>query len=121
MVEGGGAMMQTQAEELLVQGVKVAKAAWTRTKSVLGWTNDTPDLICTHQVGRSHRDHLYSALELDPARDFPTVEFLGNCGSASLPVTASVAAEQGRLRTGDRLALLGIGSGINCTMLGVEW
>jgi 3-oxoacyl-[acyl-carrier-protein] synthase-3 len=29
--------------------------------------------------------------------------------------------EQGAFRQGQRAALLGIGSGINCLMLGVEW
>ena len=29
--------------------------------------------------------------------------------------------EQGRLKADDRVAMLGIGSGINCLMLAVEW
>jgi hypothetical protein len=33
----------------------------------------------------------------------------------------AMGAERGRLRTGDRVAMLGIGSGINCLMLAVEW
>jgi len=32
-----------------------------------------------------------------------------------------VAAEQNRIQSGDRVALLGIGSGLNALMLGVEW
>ena len=31
------------------------------------------------------------------------------------------AVKKGILKRGDRLALLGIGSGINCLMLGAEW
>jgi 3-oxoacyl-[acyl-carrier-protein] synthase-3 len=31
------------------------------------------------------------------------------------------AESAGILEKGEKLALLGIGSGINCTMLGVEW
>ena len=34
---------------------------------------------------------------------------------------AAAAAKQGRLQSGDRVALLGIGSGINVIMLGVQW
>jgi hypothetical protein len=33
----------------------------------------------------------------------------------------AIAAEQGKLAAGDHIAMLGIGSGINCIMLGVEW
>jgi 3-oxoacyl-[acyl-carrier-protein] synthase-3 len=116
-----GPMMQTDAEELLNRGLDVARKTWTVFKSELGWTDDTPDIICTHQVGRVHRRRFYEEVGLNPDRDFSTYEFLGNCGAASLPVTAAIAAERGRIRPGDKLALLGIGSGINCMMLGVEW
>ena len=114
-------LMETDSETLLNHGVDTAKATWAVAKQNLAWTNETPDVICTHQVGRVHRERLYAALELDAAKDFSTVEILGNCGSASLPLTAAMAAENGCLKPGMHLALLGIGSGINCTMLGVEW
>ncbi|HEX6961576.1 MAG TPA: 3-oxoacyl-[acyl-carrier-protein] synthase III C-terminal domain-containing protein, partial [Lacipirellula sp.] len=53
--------------------------------------------------------------------DFGTFETLGNTGAAALPLTMAIAAEQGRFSPGDRIALLGIGSGINCQMIGVQW
>ena len=112
--------MQTDSEELLKQGVAVARDAWVETKAELGWTDDTADVICTHQVGKRHSQYLYDALSLDRRKDFSTVETLGNCGSASLPATAAMAIEAGRLQPGQNMALLGIGSGINCMMLGVK-
>ncbi len=115
-------LMSTDAEELLTQGVEVARNNWTLCKQTLGWDNQTPDLICTHQVGRMHRQRLYHELALAPDKDFATVEFLGNCGSASLPATLALAVEdKNKVRRGDRIALLGIGSGINCQMLGLQW
>ena len=113
--------MQTNAEELLARGIDVADGTWAALKKELDWNDKTPNLICCHQVSRTHREHLYRRLNLDLGKDFSTFEFLGNCGSASLPATTSMAIEAGKLGQGDKLALLGIGSGINCTMLGVEW
>jgi 3-oxoacyl-[acyl-carrier-protein] synthase-3 len=46
---------------------------------------------------------------------------MGNTGSVSAPVTMAMGIEQGVFKRGQRAALLGIGSGINCLMLGVEW
>jgi 3-oxoacyl-[acyl-carrier-protein] synthase-3 len=46
---------------------------------------------------------------------------MGNTGSVSAPVTMAIGIEQGVFSKGQRAALLGIGSGINCLMLGVEW
>jgi 3-oxoacyl-[acyl-carrier-protein] synthase-3 len=42
-------------------------------------------------------------------------------GSVSLPATLSIGEEKGLLNKNDLVALLGIGSGINCMMLGVRW
>ena len=64
---------------------------------------------------------MFESLNLDQAIDFATVETLGNTGSAALPVTMAIGIEQGWLRKNDRVAMLGIGSGINCLMLGVDW
>ena len=72
-------------------------------------------------VGKAHRKALFEALELDMAIDFTTLERLGNTGAVALPVTAAIGIEQGHVRRGDRVALLGIGSGINVVMLGVDW
>jgi 3-oxoacyl-[acyl-carrier-protein] synthase-3 len=121
-MDGSGCpLMHTDSHELLVRGVEVAAKTWERVKKVLGWTNATPDAICGHQVGSAHRAALLERLGLDPHKDYSTFEFLGNCGAASLPVTAAMAEEAGRFRKGDRVVLMGIGSGINCAMFGIEW
>ena len=64
---------------------------------------------------------LSQAIYLDSKKDFSSLEFLGNTGAASLPVTLSLGVEKEILKQGDKAALLGIGSGLNCLMLGVEW
>ena len=72
-------------------------------------------------MGVAHRRLLFETLKLDPAIDYPTVEFLGNIGSASLPITMALSIEAGHVKRAEKLALLGIGSGLNCMMLGVVW
>ena len=113
--------MQTDSEALLQHGVKLAVETWDVTKRTLEWRNADADRIFMHQVGRAHRKLLLESLELDPARDFPTVEFLGNTGAASLPTTVTLGIERGIIAAGDRVALLGLGRGLNCLMLGGEW
>lgn len=119
--EGDALVMETDSEQLLIAGMEVAKATWAKFALESGWTTATPDRVITHQVGAAHRRKLYETLQLDPAKDFATVEWLGNTGSAALPATLAVAADQGAVRSGDKVALLGIGSGLNSLMLAVEW
>jgi 3-oxoacyl-[acyl-carrier-protein] synthase III len=76
--------------------------------------------IC-HQVGGTHRKMMLQSLELSPERDFCTFPWLGNTGSVALPITMALAVERGFIEPRDHVALLGIGSGINCVMLAVDW
>ncbi|MBN1864160.1 MAG: hypothetical protein JW808_04605, partial [Victivallales bacterium] len=121
MRDNDDTLMNTDAEELMKRGVEAASATWEVFKRESGWTNATPDCICTHQVGVAHRKLVFETLGLDLSKDFPTLQDFGNTGSVSCPLTVALAAENGRLRQGDKLAVLGIGSGINCTIMGVKW
>lgn len=121
MQEGAEVLMSTDSEALMLRGIETAAETWDAFKNVSGWTNSTPDVICTHQVGSTHKALLLDALHLDPVKDFPTLAELGNSGSASAPTTLALAVETGRIGAGSKVALLGIGSGINCSMIGIEW
>jgi acyl-CoA:acyl-CoA alkyltransferase len=119
--DGDTLVMETDSEQLLLAGMDVAKATWAKFAAESGWGVGTPDRVITHQVGSAHRRKLYETLQMDAAKDFASVDFLGNTGSAALPATLALAAEQGALRVGQKAALLGIGSGLNSLMLAVEW
>ncbi len=121
MTSKSAPVMTTDSSALLQEGVNVAADMWRQLCTELEWTSRTPDVVCTHQVGKAHRELLFQRLGLDETADFSVFERFGNCGSASLPLACALAEEAGRLHRGDKLAMLGIGSGINCMGLGVEW
>jgi acyl-CoA:acyl-CoA alkyltransferase len=118
---GGGLAMQTDSEAMLGAGVALAKETWDEFTQVSGWNRDTIDRVICHQVGSAHRRKLFETLGLDVAKDYSTFEALGNMGSVSLPATLSAAVDAGAVREGNRVALMGIGSGLNCLMLALEW
>ena len=114
-------LMNTDSEALLHAGVGLAEKTWEQTKENLSWSNTDVTKTFTHQVGRAHRNLLLERLGLSPEIDFPTVEFMGNTGAAALPTAAAIGIQDRFVRAGDRIALLGIGSGLNSIMLGLEW
>jgi 3-oxoacyl-[acyl-carrier-protein] synthase-3 len=128
---GSPLLMQTDSERLLQEGIATGAAtferflgecAWSANGDQLGRSAAEPiDKTICHQVGGAHRKLLLQSLGLSPERDYSTFPWLGNTGSAALPVTLALAAESGFVTSGDRVALLGIGSGINCLMAGVQW
>jgi len=115
-----GPLMETDSEALLHAGCELARRTWDEFEREVGWTRGDVDRVITHQVGAAHRKLLLEQLGLEATRDFPTFATFGNVGSVSLPLTLSLAQEAGVVRPGQRVALLGIGSGLQCLMLGLH-
>lgn len=121
LCKGDASGMHTDSVALLREGVSLAHATWKTTQDVLGWSPHSASTYCLHQVGRAHTDTLLSQLGL-PSESAPRLfPWLGNVGSVGVPITLALSAEQGLLAQGQSVALMGIGSGLNCMMLGVEW
>ncbi len=114
-------LMATNSEELLYRGVETAQKTWSEFSARPGWQAENVDRFFCHQVGSAHAKLLFSKLGLSQEKNFETLAMLGNVGSVSAPITLAMAMEQYVFLAGQKGALLGIGSGINCMMLGVEW
>jgi 3-oxoacyl-[acyl-carrier-protein] synthase-3 len=114
-------VMDTDASQVLEHGVVLGRKTWAKLLGATGWRGREVDRVICHQVGASHREEVLRALEMPEERDYSTFATLGNIGTVSVPLTAALADEAGLLRGGDRVGLLGIGSGLNCLMLGVQW
>jgi acyl-CoA:acyl-CoA alkyltransferase len=111
----------TDAASVLTHGVELGKRTWQDFSRRLGWDHEHVHKVICHQVGAAHRETMLKSLSIPESKDFSTFAYLGNIGTVSLPLTAALAEDRSFLERGDRVALLGIGSGLNCMMLGVEW
>lgn len=116
-----GQLMQADSEALLHAGVDAAAETFRLFQVETGWTPESIDHTFCHQVGVAHEKLLFQRLGLDPEKNFRTFSYLGNTGSVALPTAAAIGIEQGIVESGDKVALLGIGSGINVVMLALEW
>jgi acyl-CoA:acyl-CoA alkyltransferase len=113
--------MRTDSSTLLKEGLKVIAAAWQGFQAEMGWTNDQVSRIFTHQVSEKQRVMGLKLLGLPEGLDYPTLTHLGNIASVSCPISMAIARDEGFLRDGDRVVMIGVGSGINSTVLGVQW
>src|SRR5207247_32303 len=114
-------LMQTDSEQLLAEGLAAGTATFEQFMAASVWTRDDIDKTICHQVGGAHRRLMLESLGLTSARDYATFPWLGNTGSVALPMTLALAIENGFISEKEHVALLGIGSGINCLMLAVDW
>ncbi len=118
---GSREQMLVHPRPLLEAGLALARRTWGLAQRLLGWTSANLDFIVGHQVGTKHFRSLFEMFNLSQARTFVTYPFLGNVGPASVPLTLGLAVDRGLVKPGDRLALMGIGSGLNCSMMELVW
>ncbi len=111
----------TDAVGVLKHGLDIGAKTWASLLSELDWHSNQVSKVISHQVGKTHRLSILKKLGIPENRDYKTFDLLGNVGTVSLPLSAAMAADNSFLNAGDRVGLLGIGSGLNCLMLGVEW
>lgn len=120
-VGGMQPLMQTDSDTLLREGLTAGIATFKSFLDETGWSPDEIDRSFCHQVTATHRKMMLESLGLPEGRDLATFDWLGNTGSVALPTAMAIGLERGLVKSGDNVALLGIGSGINCLMAGVEW
>lgn len=113
--------METDTKQLLFAGLQLAQQTWELAKAELGWSAEVLDEVCMHQVSKVHTEQLGALLGLDLERALRIYPEFGNVGPASLIIVLSKALEAGRIDSGNRIALMGIGSGLNCAMAEIQW
>lgn len=114
--------MEADSTEIMKQGVKLAQKTWNIASSRLpDWRDENIDLYIPHQVSFKNIQQLSQTLGLKLEKQHLSYMNFGNIGPASVPITLKMAEESKRLKQGDHVALLGIGSGLNCSMMSLSW
>lgn len=113
--------MRTDTQGLLVAGIELAAQALEKAGEELGWKKEELQQYVLHQVSRVHTERLAERLDLDLDKVYAVYPEHGNVGPAAIPIVLSKSVEEGRIQPGDRVAMMGIGSGLNCTMAEVVW
>ncbi len=109
--------MVTDSRGLLLAGLDVAEAAMKEASQDFDW--DDIDHYIIHQVSTVHCDALAQRLGLDQAKIPLTFPTLGNIGPAAIPIT--LAMHQDQIAKGDRVLVMGMGSGINAMAAEIRW
>jgi 3-oxoacyl-[acyl-carrier-protein] synthase-3 len=109
--------MFTDAKALLKGGLDLVVSAWKEASAEWDWSS--MDRYITHQASSVHTDAIVKAAKLDRSRVPVTFPEYGNVGPASIPIT--LAQEQATLHKGDRVLLMGVGSGLNTAMMELAW
>jgi 3-oxoacyl-[acyl-carrier-protein] synthase-3 len=115
---GNNDIMHTDLKGLLDAGLQLSTELWADAASEFDWSRGM-DRYIVHQVSQVHTDAMCDRLRIDPALVPRTFPERGNIGPASVPFT--LGAEVDKLEDGDRVLLMGIGSGLNASCLEIVW
>lgn len=113
--------MVTDTKNLLFAGIELAGQCFNKAKQEMGWSPEVLDELVLHQVSKVHTEQLAASLGLPLEKVFRLYPEYGNIGPASVAIVLSKIVEADRVKSGDRIGILGIGSGLNCTMSEVVW
>ena len=110
--------MKTDTAGLLTAGLDLARDAFDAALA-MNWQWTDCDYYVMHQVSKVHTQKLCERLGVDQTRVPLTYPTFGNMGPAAVPFTlATIAAD---VRDGERVLLMGIGSGLNCAAAEIIW
>lgn len=109
--------MRTDSRALFDAGLALALDTWNGSKDDFGW--DGVDWFIAHQTSVVHIEAMAAALGVDPSRFPVTLPHFGNLAAAAVPFT--LAKNVDRFRAGERVLLLGIGSGLNTSYAEIAW
>ncbi|MFU8832370.1 MAG: 3-oxoacyl-ACP synthase III [Wenzhouxiangella sp.] len=121
LCRGWNHQMWTDTKSLLIEGMKLASMTFIAARTVMGWVVQELDHVVIHQVSKVHTENFIRAFGADPEKVYRIFPTLGNIGPASIPTVMSRIIQENRVKRGDRMALMGIGSGLNCAMAEVVW
>ncbi|HVK35307.1 MAG TPA: 3-oxoacyl-ACP synthase III [Microlunatus sp.] len=110
--------MRTDSKKLFEAGLSLALDTWRDAAGEFDWAGEI-DWFVAHQTSTVHLRAMANALGVDPQRFPVTVETYGNMGPAAVPFTLAKNAD--RMRAGERILLLGIGSGLNTSFAEIVW
>jgi 3-oxoacyl-[acyl-carrier-protein] synthase III len=115
---GDNDIMRTDLKGLLDAGLRLSEDMWADAAAEVDWAGGMSRYI-VHQVSKVHTQAMCERFSIDPALVPTTFPTRGNLGPASVPFT--LAGEQDSLVDGDRVLLMGIGSGLNVSCLEIAW
>ena len=113
--------LQMQGQHVYKFAVKTIETEINLALAALQFTPQDIDFFILHQANARIIEGARSRLKL-PKEKFPTnIQKYGNMSAASIPVLLAEMAEDGCIKKGDTLMLLGFGAGMTAGTAVIEW
>ncbi len=120
-VEQGLHFIRMNGGETYKLAVRAMADAADEALGAAGVRAEEIDLLVPHQANVRIIDAVAKRLRFPPEKVFVNIQRYGNTSAASIPIALGEAAEQGRLKKGDRVLLVAFGGGFTWGASVMEW
>lgn len=120
-VRDGLHFIQMDGREVFRFATRVMVQATEEAVEDAGLTLDDIQLIVPHQANKRIIDAAIRSLKFPIERCYINLERYGNTSTASIPIAACEAIEEGRLKPGDKVVFVGFGAGLTWGAVVAIW
>ncbi len=111
-VSGEKSSIWMAGAEVMKFAVKAMDGAATAVLEKAGLSFDDIDLIVPHQANKRIIDGAAKRMGVPTEKIFSNLERCGNTSSASIPVALAEAVAEGKVKSGDKVIIVGFGGGL---------
>ncbi len=90
-----------------------------KTLGALSWTKESIDHLVMHQIGQRPFDCMLKLMGVDKSKAPKTIDRYGNLTTATIPANYELLKKSGSLKSGDRCLIVGGGSGVILSHMGL--
>lgn len=120
-VSNGMHTIQMNGREVFRFATRVMASATRAAVQEAGLTLNDIQLVIPHQANRRIIETAARALKLPLDRFAINLDRFGNTSTASIPIAACEAIQDGRIALGDNLVFVGFGAGLTWGALAMKW
>lgn len=113
--------VKMNGREVFRFATRVMAEATHEAATAAGWEVEEIDLVIPHQANVRIIEAAAKRLKMPMERFVVNLDRYGNTSTASIPIAAYEAAQEGRLRPGDKVIMVGFGGGLTWGAIAVQW
>jgi len=120
-VSSGGHFAKMNGREVFRFATTVMPRATEQVVAKAGWQAADLSLVIPHQANIRIIDSAAKRLGVPKDKVFVNIDRYGNTSSASIPIALCEAIDAGRIKSGDKIVLVGFGAGLTWAAVALDW
>ena len=120
-IQDGLHYIQMNGREVFRFATRVMKQATEEAVEQAGMTLDEVDWVIPHQANQRIIETAARRLKMPMERVVVNLDRYGNTSTASIPMAAVEAIQDGRVKPGDRIVFVGFGAGLTWGAMAAQW